>query len=200
LPWPYWPPQHQFGRIVSGQAVLSRFPIESQDLMKFEKPEANAFWYNWFYLDRIVQKISLQLGTQKIWLWNIHLEAFRPATRLAQARKLGDWVKEEESPFRFAAGDYNSVSEFRGDLSEKQKKELEDGGEALNAFIKATDLKNAEGSPPFFTMPSWDAFKKIDQILYDPKGFQLDLTGTMPGLTASDHSPVWGVFSVVGGR
>jgi endonuclease/exonuclease/phosphatase family metal-dependent hydrolase len=198
LPWPYWPPQHQFGRIVSGQAILSRFPIELQDLLKFEKPESNAFWYNWFYLDRIVQKVLFQVGSQKVWLWNIHLEAFQPATRLRQAQRLADWVKGEESPFRIAAGDYNSVSEFRGELSEKQKKQLEDGGEALNAFLKASGFKNAEGSPPFFTMPSWDAFKKIDQILYDPKGFRLDRTGTTPGLTASDHLPVWSARIIVG--
>src|SRR5215467_8179763 len=62
LPWPYWPPKGQFGRIVSGQAVLSRFPIEKQELLRFPKPPSNPFWYNWFYLNRIVQKVVLKNG------------------------------------------------------------------------------------------------------------------------------------------
>jgi len=198
LPWPYWPPQHQFGRIVSGQAVLSRFPIESQEILKFEKPKNNPFWYNWFYLDRVVQETRLQVDGKKILLWNAHLEAFDSKTRLAQSQAFADGVKGEESPFRIAAGDYNSVSGFRADLSETQKKELEDGGEALNAFLNVTGFINAEGSPSFFTMPSWDAFKKIDHIFYDPRGFDLKAVGTVPGLTASDHLPVWAVFEVKG--
>ena len=28
IPWPYWPPAVHFGRMLSGQAILSRFPIE----------------------------------------------------------------------------------------------------------------------------------------------------------------------------
>src|SRR4029434_2931140 len=91
LPWPYWPPRAQFGRMVSGQAVLSRFPIEKQELFQFPKPSSNPFWYNWFYLNRIVQKLIVKWGDDTFAVFNVHLEAFDSKTRLDQAEKLGQW-------------------------------------------------------------------------------------------------------------
>jgi endonuclease/exonuclease/phosphatase family metal-dependent hydrolase len=92
------------------------------------------------------------------------------------------------------AGDFNSVSVYRNDLSEQEKKELEDRGEALRRFIEITKLTNAEGPTPFFTMSSWNPVKKIDHILYDEKSTRLLSVGTVDDLKASDHLPVWGNF------
>src|SRR5262249_44381764 len=149
------------------------------------------FWYNWFYLNRIVQKVVLQEGGTPVVLWNVHLEAFDPKTRLEQSEKLGRWIAEEGIPEKWVAGDFNSISVYRKDLSEEERKNLEDGGESLKRFQEIAGLKNAEAEEPFFTMPSWAPVKKIDHIFYGEKGFQLKRTGTLPGLTASDHLPVW---------
>jgi len=196
LPWPYWPLQHQFGRIVSGQAILSRFPIEKHEIKKFPKPASNPFWYNWFYLERILEKLTLRIGNREVFLWNVHLEAFDPKARLTQAAALADWVQEEKSLFRIVAGDFNSVSQLKESLTEAERQDVEDVGESLKLLGEKTGLRNAESTTPFFTMPSWDPFKKIDHIFYDPKGFRLNAVGTLKALKASDHLPVWAVFRI----
>jgi endonuclease/exonuclease/phosphatase family metal-dependent hydrolase len=195
LPWPYWPLKGQFGRIVSGQAVLSRFPIEKQELLRFPKPSSNPFWYNWFYLDRIAQKIVLKGAPEPRVVWNVHLEAFDSKTRLEQVERLGRWVEEETIPEKWVAGDFNSVSVYRKDLPDEERKNLEDNGESLQRFQEITGLKNAETREAFFTIPSWAPVKKIDHIFYSEKGFRLKGTGTSSGLTASDHLPVWSEFT-----
>ena len=52
VPFPYWPPSVHFGRMLSGQAVLSRFPVLSTERVVLEKPTSNPFYYNEFYLNR----------------------------------------------------------------------------------------------------------------------------------------------------
>lgn len=195
LPWPYWPPTHHYGRIVSGQAVLSRFPILSQEVEFLKKPRENAFWYNWFYLDRVLQKLTIQLGTQTLKVWHVHLEPFKKATRLEQSQVLAAVVRQDPSPWKIVFGDFNSVSAFRPGLSEAKRKNLEDQGEPLKFFSEETGLKNAEGSVPHYTFPSWDPYKRIDHIFYSPS-LKLRVEGTIEGLTASDHLPVWAEFSL----
>jgi len=190
LPWPYWPPSLHFGRILSGQVLLSRYPLTGQTLTLFPKPAKNPFWYNWFYLDRILQKITVQLGNESAVVWLLHLEAFDKPTRLLQAQQLGDEVKRDSAKIQLVLGDFNSVSRMREDFKPANKVDEGDQGEALQAFVQATGFSNAEQGEPFFTMPSWDPNKKIDHIFYSP-GLKLKSVGTVPGLVASDHLPVW---------
>lgn len=194
LPWPYWPPSRQFGRIVAGQALLSRFPIKSQEVTFFEKPAGNSFWYNWFYLDRVAQHIILSVGDKQVSIWHTHLEAFDGKARREQITRLAHMVKEDNHPLKWVIGDFNSVSAFRKDLSDNKKKELEDKGEGVEIFDQITGLKNAESSEPFYSMPSWDPIKKIDHIFYS-SSVQLSAAGSEI-LVASDHLPVWAEFEL----
>ena len=194
LPWPYWPPTAHYGRIVSGQAILSRFPIKSQDIFYFKKPSANAFWYNWFYPDKVVQKVTIQWGKKLLGVWNLHLEAFRREARLEQAKVLIDQFQKQTGSAHIVAGDFNSVSAYRNDLTAEKKAKLEDRGESIQLILEETGLKNVEGKPPYFSMPSWDPIKKIDHILYDDFSLQLKQGGNLR-LIASDHLPVWAEFN-----
>ncbi len=191
VPWPY---THHFKKILSGQAVLSRFPIDSQEFFVFPKPASNPFWYNLFYLDRVAQKVKLTLGNHVLTVWNIHLEAFDPHSRLSQSTTLSEQVNLEKTP-QIVMGDFNSVSASKKELEDQHKKELEDNGESVQEFSKATGFKNAESDPTVFTMPSWDPIKKIDHIFYSREHFQFLETGTAPGLLASDHLPLWATLT-----
>ena len=171
VPWPYWPPKIHFGRMVSGQAILSRFPMERQEVTYFEKPAENAFWYNWFYPDRAVQKVILKNGDKKFAIWNVHLESFHAETRKKQIEKLSRLVIKEEKTL-FVAGDFN-----------------ERPGPVLNIFEKETNLKRGSGSKPIFSFSSWDPHEEIDYI-YFSKNWRSVAAGNLP-LTASDHLPVW---------
>ncbi|OGQ08758.1 MAG: hypothetical protein A3G32_06245 [Deltaproteobacteria bacterium RIFCSPLOWO2_12_FULL_40_28] len=191
--WPYWPLALHFRSVVSGQAVLSRYPIEQQELLHFEKPQDNAFWYNWFYLDRIAQKLTLTDGDQKIIAWNVHLEAFKQKTRNEQARILANAIRDlGKGVSQFVLGDFNSVSAYSENLKLEKILKMEEDGEALKIILNTSQLHNAEPLEPVFTMPSWEAIKKIDHILVDD--FFTFLEGDNLQLTASDHLPYWASF------
>jgi len=194
VPWPYWPPQAHFASMVSGQAVLSRYPIVSQEVFKFEKPKNNPFWYNWFYMDRFVQKLVIELGPSHIFVWNVHLEAFSQKDRLEQTQLLAQWVDKEKPEKQIVLGDFNSVSVYKEDLDEEKKQEFERKKESLSLFINNTGFKNAEGNTKLFTFKSWDPIEKIDHVLFSPP-LKLITVGTA-SLEASDHIPVWAEFEL----
>ena len=148
LPWPYWPPRLHYGRIVSGQAILSRFPIKAHEIIPFEKPKANSFWYNLFYLDRVVQKVTIDLGDEEISVWHTHLEAFDHAARREQAEKLAERVAKDLTPLKWILGDLNSYSLLRADLSLEERKKLDESDEALKILLEQTGMSNAEGVEP----------------------------------------------------
>ncbi|HCU25888.1 MAG TPA: hypothetical protein DF383_12795 [Deltaproteobacteria bacterium] len=187
--WPYWPPQTHFGRVVSGQAVFSRFPILSQQLIYFEKPAENPFWYNWFYLDHIVQHLWLKIGDREASVYNLHLEAFSTATRREQLEKIGKLIKADPAAIRIAAGDYNLASHIEAGRKDNER----DTEDLLPKFAAVTGLSNAEGKRIFYSMPSWNAYKKIDHIFFSP-GLKLLDSGNLAGIEASDHLAVWAKF------
>lgn len=204
LPWPYWPVSLQFGKIISGQAILSRYPILKQQVYVQDKPAANAFWYNWFYLDRVFQRVMINFNGEKISLWNVHLEAFDEKTKITQAEKLAELVQTKNTPFKtplkfvaeFVLGDFNSASFMNEKFAQNLKNNNEDGPAALKIFIQKSNLSNAETSEPSLTFPSWEPDRKIDHIFFgnfSEKNVQFIKMGTLP-LTASDHLPVFAEF------
>lgn len=196
LPWPYWPPKVHYGKMISGQAILSRYPIENQRVLEFSKPTENPFWYNWFYLDRVAQKVNIRVGYQGLVVWNVHLEAFQPRTRENQAILLAEWVALEPNPLKVVLGDFNSISQKKKDLTPEEMKDLEDDGLALKKFQEATSLVNAEAHAEFFSMPSWNPVKKIDHIFYKPDAWVELASGNVEKVMASDHLPIWSILKI----
>jgi endonuclease/exonuclease/phosphatase family metal-dependent hydrolase len=194
MPWPYWPPSIHFGQVVSGQAVLSRYPIASQSLLTFDKPSENPFWYNWFYLDRIAQNLTIKLPNGAVNVWHIHLEAFKSKARLSQAIALSQAILKKITDKTILLGDFNSVSKVKEGLSAKQQAVLEDNGEALEVILRHTKLINAETPDTGLTMPSWEPIKKIDHILYSSDWNLADVY-VVDGITASDHLAVVAVLN-----
>jgi endonuclease/exonuclease/phosphatase family metal-dependent hydrolase len=184
--WPYWPPARHFGKVVSGQAVLSRYPIQSQQLIEFPKPANNAFWYNWFYLDRIVQHLILDLPGEQVSVYNIHLEAFSADTREEQITQLGRLIKADPFEAKIAAGDFNLADPILGDKEDSDR----DTKGLLKAFAATTGMKAIQGEKPYYSMPSSDPYKLIDHIFYSPR-FRLEKAGNILNSTASDHLAVW---------
>ncbi len=94
VPFPYWPPSYYFGRVLSGGAVLSRFPIVDNQVMLLKKPDENAGYYNRFYLYRFHQAVGMVVNGDTIYVVNNHLEAFRTANRMEHAQSLVHWVED----------------------------------------------------------------------------------------------------------
>lgn len=190
IAWPYWPISQHFGRVVSGQAVLSRFPIVSQTTRVLPKPENNPFWYNWFYLERILQKNQIKVGEVQWSLFNVHLEAFDAQRRLDQLLILAQEVNHAPAKTRWVLGDFNLASFTAAGATPEEA----DTTGALKKFAQSTDLQMAETGQFFLSMPAVDPVKKIDHIFF-PQPFRLQTAGNIPDLLASDHLAVWAEFS-----
>lgn len=118
VPFPSGPISAHFKAMLSGQAVLSRFPIISTERIVFQKPEENPFYYNAFYMDRIAQIVNVRLNDQDagqgieqdIILINVHLEAFHQKTREKQAEAVMNIFRTYDKDYPVLLfGDFNSV-------------------------------------------------------------------------------------------
>ena len=113
VPFPYWPPKVQFGNMLSGQAVLSKFPVLESQRLVLPGPEAAPFYYKAFYLDRLIQVVQLEVMETVVILLNVHLEAFDQATRELQAREVMQVVETycRQHP-TLLIGDFNARPPF----------------------------------------------------------------------------------------
>src|SRR5690606_18851263 len=107
IPFPYWPLTNHFGRISSGGAVLSRFPITKNEVTLLKKPDSQPWWYNLFYLHRYFQKVSIEINEREFKFVNLHLEAFDTDDRQRQIQKLVAEIKDEK--IDFITGDFNML-------------------------------------------------------------------------------------------
>jgi endonuclease/exonuclease/phosphatase family metal-dependent hydrolase len=173
IPFPYWPPGAHFGRIISGQAVLSRFPITKHHVRTFAKPENNPLWYNWFYLDRVVQAVTLDVNGAPLTIWHAHLEAFDPHARREQTEHLAHWIMSQPDRQHIALGDFNTVD---------------------TQFTEMTGMQSVMAEHRAPTFPSWDPQRKIDYIYYGPP-FTASESTTVNAIQASDHLPIISVIA-----
>ena len=169
LPFPYGWPSVNFGRTVSGQAVLSRFPIRQHVRTVLPRPP-QPFFRDAFYLDRLAQIAVVDLGGRPLAVMNLHLEAFDTDTREKQAREartLYDRLVAENIP-TLVIGDMNSelpaaAADTTGPTDETMRILLDDTT-LRPAFPDST---HRTGTPPA-TYPADAPDRKIDYILYPP--------------------------------
>jgi endonuclease/exonuclease/phosphatase family metal-dependent hydrolase len=112
LPFPYWPITNQFGRISSGGAIISRFPIEDSSYELFQKPASQPWWYNKFYLFRYSQAAKIRISEKKFWVINHHLEAFDKLNRQLNAKRSIERIRllhSKQIPVLAFGGDFNAI-------------------------------------------------------------------------------------------
>lgn len=196
LPFPYWPPSMHFGRILSGQAVLSRWPILMAERIVLRKPENTPFYYNTFYLDRLIQVVKIKIGNRGLIILNVHLDAFERETRENQAQRLLNIYRsfKDEYPV-LVLGDFNSIPP-----NAPQKKDFPDEPLAdfqkertIQIFLEEPGLKAAEITT--FTFPADNPTRKLDYIFYNHDKIDF-LKVFIPNIDSSDHLPVVMEFSL----
>lgn len=110
-----YPPSRGLGRINSGSAIFSRWPIDTAYRLPLPLVEAYPWWYRLFYLRRnlLVAHIPLP-NLSNFWVVNTHLEAYVPepdSTRYFQIQifqKLLDSLTQAGAVW-VAGGDLNTV-------------------------------------------------------------------------------------------
>ncbi|MEO0539687.1 MAG: endonuclease/exonuclease/phosphatase family protein [Cyanobacteria bacterium P01_A01_bin.105] len=195
VPFPYWPPTAHFGRILSGQAVLSRYPIARNDRIVLEKVASRPFFYNALYLDRLAQVTEVQLGDRSLILINLHLEAFDNPTRLAQTQVVKDLAERYAQDYPvLLVGDFNSAVN-RPEEGEIKTIEVLAESSLLTPAIALARHSDADQA----TFPADAPQHKLDYIFYTPATLEM-LTArvvTEAG-PASDHLPIAMTFRLKG--
>ena len=190
VPFPYFPPSAQYGSMLSGQAVLSRFPILRQERIVLGKVAANPFWYNAFYLDRLLQIVEIEIHGQKIFLMNVHLEAFDRETRRLQTEFVHNKFRElaKEYPV-LLIGDFNSNPSPNENAAATIRALLNDP--AIGSACPPADYSK----PDSLTFPSSHPIEKLDYIFFNKSRIKVvDYKVLNDFDEASDHLPVWMQF------
>lgn len=193
IPFPYWPISRNFGRMKSGGAILSKYPIVSHEVVLLKKPLSQPWWYNVFYLHRYFQTVDIEIGEKKFRVTNLHLEAFDKVDRKSQVELLKSKIKKEH--IHLVAGDFNMVpasavkkSKFKNSEDEYENDPSYDL--MLNSGLDEVipDAIYTQDETRYFTFPSNRPDRRLDYIYYE-KGLKMIKAEVLPS-ALSDHLPL----------
>lgn len=184
VPFPYWPPSVHFGEMLSGQSVLSKFPISLHERIVLERVTGAPFYRDALYLERLAQVVKITIENTEVIIINIHLEAFDKPTRANQFTYVIDLFKKYAENYpTLLVGDFNSQARDENAVI----KELLEMPAIGNAAFNKNDISN--------TFNSKDPFKRIDYIFYTKNSIVYTSGKILNEFgEASDHLPVYMEF------
>jgi len=185
LPFPEFPISMHYGRILSGQSILSKYEITHQDRIELKRNTTNPFYYDAFYLDRLAQIVEINLAkpnqkNQTLVVINIHTEAFHQETRLEQIKHIIQLYQtyNEEYP-TILLGDFNSDVNY------------ENAGIKLLLDLPNTGCAAFETNNIINTFDSEKPFERLDYIFYNTDFIEyIDGEVLSQFNQASDHLPL----------
>jgi endonuclease/exonuclease/phosphatase family metal-dependent hydrolase len=180
VPFPYFPFSLHFGKIISGQSVLSKYTIVNQERIELLRNDNNPFYYDSFYLDRLAQVVKININDKILVLINVHLEAYDRETRAKQMQKIKSLYLKYYLDFpTIILGDFNSDT----NLSDA----------SIGLLLKLPHMGCAAFDPlgPDNTFSSKSPTKRLDYILYNDNFIQ-EINGSVLKQfdQASDHLPL----------
>ncbi|MGI9544543.1 MAG: endonuclease/exonuclease/phosphatase family protein [Cyclobacteriaceae bacterium] len=191
VPFPYWPPAVHFGRVLSGQAILSKYPVDRGERTVLENPDNQPFYYKAFYINRLIQVAHVSIDGKRLIVMNVHLEAYDRGTRERQAQHLlqvyRDYAKQYPT---LLVGDFNARPPYAGEVDEVEStiQLFLDELHLSAAIPKQKYLANEE---EYFTYSSDRPYEKIDYIFYnDDRIDMIDSYIVREAGEISDHLPV----------
>ena len=180
LPFPYWPISMQFGKVVSGQSIISKYPLKEHQRIVLSRVADEPFYRNAFYLERLAQVVKVELNGKELMLINIHLEAFDIATRDIQFEEVLQIFNSYKDRYpTILLGDFNASATDKTASIQKMFANNEIGNAAFN-------LQNLEK-----TFDSQQPYERIDYIFYTKNSIEY-VSGRVLNefKQASDHLPV----------
>lgn len=199
VPFPYWPPSRHYGRMLSGQCVLSRYRIEASVHHDLPQPESNPWWRNRFYLERKIDEVHVLIGATRWTVFNVHTEAFDGPNRMEHAKILAGLVAAvPDKAHVIVAGDFNApppeATQKKGFVDEP---ETDFSDDQTVAILRGTGLGEVLPDPTVFTFPADAPTRRLDYIWYGAALEKLDAKVlTAPPGPWSDHLPVLAHFSI----
>lgn len=195
VPFPYLPLSSHFGKVKSGGAILSRFPIINQKTEFLPKPISNPWYYNWFYLHRYIQKATIDLGFTTFSIFNMHLEAFDVINKKKQAHQLKKMVASTSDLWLFG-GDLNSLPPYASKVAHFD----DEYGDDYTADSTQTIIRSISGfkepiqpntsESDYFTFPPLKPNRQLDYLFVRDSikilRYEVLNTGDL-----SDHRPIF---------
>ncbi|MGF1676050.1 MAG: endonuclease/exonuclease/phosphatase family protein [Rivularia sp. (in: cyanobacteria)] len=187
VPFPYLPFSAHFGRILSGQAILSRYPITNNKRIVLDKVASKPFFYNALYLDRVAQVSEIKVNNRAVIIINVHLEAFDAPTRRKQTEYIQKLLSEYVDKYPvLLIGDFNSTVPPIPENPQPTVDIL-----LKTAAIKSALPPEALNNPQIATFPSDKPIVKFDYVFYTPKNIEVIEWRIVDQVKqASDHLPV----------
>jgi glycosyltransferase involved in cell wall biosynthesis/endonuclease/exonuclease/phosphatase family metal-dependent hydrolase len=192
VPYPSGPVRRYFGRMDSGQCILSRFPLRDHVRHALPEAEHQPFWFRVFNLKRVLQSVVAEVEGRAIGLFNVHLEVCDRRNREAQAEAVQRLITPALSHPLVLAGDFNSVSTGAAKLNGfPDAPELDFRGEVtLRTLSRLCDaLTGAEAAKPTYPAPSPN--RRIDHLLVGGGVSVLGAHVIDGGPFLSDHLPIF---------
>jgi endonuclease/exonuclease/phosphatase family metal-dependent hydrolase len=207
VPFPYWPPSEHFGRMRSGGAILSRYPLSAHDVELFAKPDSNPLYYNLFYLFRYAQQVRIDTPVGELFVVNVHLEAFDADNRMAQARRLAARLGAKITPLTILGGDFNSPppeTEAKSGFADEPQTDFT-GDDTVAVLRQIEGLTDAfapadyRASPAtYFTFPASAPNRKLDHALVGSGFIVREARVYREADDVSDHLPLLITLEVAG--
>jgi endonuclease/exonuclease/phosphatase family metal-dependent hydrolase len=196
VPFPYWPIRYHFGKMISGQGLLSHHPIIRNKRIVLPKPDENPFYYNEFYLDRLIQIAEVDVQGTRMILMNVHLEAFDRETREMQADILKDTVIRyiEKYPL-LLFGDFNSRPPFE-EITMNDETTIRTILSIPGIRMAISKKEYLENPSVFYTYSSRDPVEMIDYIFYNNRIQAISFEVLEESGEISDHLPVYFKFKL----
>ena len=194
VPFPGYNPKYFFGKTVSAQYILSDLEILDNKAEKLIKPINAPFYYNAFYLDRLIQKTLIKTKKGNLMILNVHLEAFDEETRVNHIKRTIEVfdIYRNQIP-TILLGDFNSPQWEEGSRNELLNKLFE----MDNVSNEISDSIYKQNMVKHNTYPTENPYEKIDFIFYNSDRIRAIDADVMQEIgTPSDHFPVWMKFVV----
>ena len=186
IPFPYWPFSMHFGKVVSGQSIISKYPLKDIQRNVLQRVADAPFHRDAFYIERLAQVVKVVLNGKEVVLINVHLEAFEKETRANQFEEVLTIFNQYKNKYpTILLGDFNSRARDEQAVIQKMFKMTEVGSAAFN-------LENLEN-----TFDTKAPFERIDYIFYTKNSIDY-ISGKVLNEfgQASDHLPVFMEFKL----
>jgi endonuclease/exonuclease/phosphatase family metal-dependent hydrolase len=180
VPFPYWPTSMHFGKVVSGQSVISKYPLKEHKRIVLERVADASFYRDAFYLERLAQVVKVVLNEKEVVLINVHLEAFDKSTRARQ-------FKEVIAIFNQYKNEYPVI--LLGDFNSKAR----DSNAVIQQLFTMPTIGNAAFNKANLinTFDSENPVERIDYIFYTKNSIEYIFGKVLTEFEqASDHLPV----------
>jgi endonuclease/exonuclease/phosphatase family metal-dependent hydrolase len=170
VPFSHGRPVVQFGHMVSGQGILSRYPTRRHVRRVLARPP-QSFWRDAFYPNRLVQVTVIGIGGWPLVVMNVHFEALDTATREEQARTVNalyERLAQQGFPI-LLLGNFNGLMPTVDSAAPND--------DTMELLLEGTELRPAlspeetyvTGNSSLGTYPADNPRRKLDYIFYRPQ-------------------------------